>query len=81
MAFEQVETTPMRQFREAAVGRWTGRRARLGTYWCAADRPTTNDTTSGLMVRPVYLGSKVPADAECAVCHIGIRELQEALRS
>lgn len=86
MAFEAVETTPMRQFRLAMQGSTDvdeymhGKRARYGTFWCAADRPKTRDDATGLMLAPIYLGSEVPEDACCEVCHIGIRELQESMK-
>lgn len=82
----------MRQFRCAATGVWDRRRMPImrtradelsedgegeGYYWCAADRPPTSDHALGLMLRPIYLGSKVPELACCEVCGIGIRELQQ----
>lgn len=48
-----------------------------GYYWCAADRPVTSDEALGLMVRPIYLGTKVSELARCEVCGISIRELQQ----
>lgn len=71
----------MRQFRQAWSGDWESgaRRARHDRYWCAADRPETSDDALGLMVTPVYVGTKVPEDARCEECGIGIRELQELL--
>ncbi len=50
---------------------------RCDRYWCAADRPATGDDFA---VAPVYDGTKVPDDARCEECGIGIAELQEALR-
>lgn len=97
VAFQQVETTPMRQFRCASTGVWDLRRMPImrtradelnedgegeGYYWCAADRPTPSDTATGLMLRPVYAGTKgVPESARCEACGIGIRELQESMGS
>jgi hypothetical protein len=78
VAFVEVETAHARQFRMAATGITNPHEARQtgDAYWCVADRPTTDETFA---VAPIYRTSKVPADAECEHCGIGIRELQEML--
>lgn len=85
----------MRQFRCSMTGVWDLKRAPVmrtrsdeldedgegvGYYWCGADRPQTSDTAIGMWVKAIYCGTKVPEDAYCEKCGIGIRELQEALR-
>lgn len=86
VGFVEVETPSARMFRMAAQGitdahekpqtalrQINGQGEQAPTYWCAADKPDTDDT---LAVRPVYRTNTVPADAECEVCGISIRELQ-----
>lgn len=95
VAFQAVETTPMRQFRCVQTGVWDRRRMPTmrtrhdeldespiggeGFYWCAADRPETEDTASGLWVRRITLKTVVHPHARCEECGIPIRELQASM--
>jgi hypothetical protein len=45
-------------------------------FWCPADRPATDD---GFCVSPVYSKDRIPEDAECEECGIGLHELHAAL--
>lgn len=48
------------------------------TYWCAADKPKESPMDKDFFrIAPVHRTTKVPEDAECAVCYIRIRKLQE----
>lgn len=92
VAYQQVETTPMRQFRCAMTGVWDLKRAPVmrtredelhddgeGRYWCAADKPETSDDALGLMVRPIYRTETVHQLARCETCGISIPELQVSM--
>jgi hypothetical protein len=93
IGYQQVETSPMRQFRCAATGVWDKRRMPVmrtradeldpeggeGYYWCAADKPETSDTTSGLWLRRIYNTSKVPELARCEACGERLADLQRTL--
>jgi hypothetical protein len=47
-------------------------------YWCAADKPKMlPEDKDFFRIAPVHRTTKVPEDAECEVCGIGIRSLQE----
>jgi hypothetical protein len=46
-------------------------------YWCAADKPDTDQT---FQVAPVYRTNGVAKDAQCETCGLSIRELQELMK-
>lgn len=82
VAFEEVESPQARMLRHAIDGDVTEddlsgpRRPRgRGRYWCAADKPGTDNA---FQVAPVYRTNKVPESAQCEHCGISIRELQAA---
>lgn len=79
VAFQLTEDPAMKVFRHA----WNRmsvddimaepRRVRLDVFWCAADKPDRE------RLAPVYVGTKVPEDARCETCGIGICELQASM--
>lgn len=88
VAFQRVESTRQRQFRQAFSGNFDGltpqpilRRGDFlgsgrgeGYYWCAADAPETDDDFA---LRPIHRTSKVDELARCEECGIAIGELQQ----
>lgn len=47
-------------------------------YWCAADKPEMlPEDKDFFRIAPVHRTTKVAEDAECEVCYVRIRELQE----
>ena len=65
----EVTRTPRVEARTADGG-WGEPRLH---YWCAADKPPTDDSFN---VAPVYRTQSVPEEAQCELCGISIRELQ-----
>src|ERR1039458_5981570 len=68
----EVERTPRVEARSEGGG-WGEPRLH---YWCAADKPPTDDSFN---VAPVYRTGAVPEDAGCETCGISIRELQRLM--
>lgn len=92
IGYQQVETTPMRQFRCAATGVWDRRRKPIlrsradelrpdgeGYYWCPADKPEISDDELGLWVKRIYATTKLPTDPppRCDVCGITLAEIRD----
>lgn len=79
VAYRQVESTQMRQWRSVSTGEIVLPRDAqpLDGYWCGADKPDADETT--FAIRPIYNSSKVPEGAQCEECGIDIRELQEMM--
>jgi hypothetical protein len=88
VAFAEAESQQGRFFRQVATGDFKVTRRPptllhreaggeyLPRYWCAADKPATDD---GFAVIPVYRTQTVPESARCEDCGISIRELQRLL--
>lgn len=81
VAFQEVESLQGRMMRHlldgtVLEGEPGSRPLGRGRYWCAADKPRTDDA---FCVAAVYRTHVVPVDACCEYCGIGIRVLQELM--
>lgn len=83
VAYEQVEGPQSRMMRDAFGGPGTVTDAErrnppgLDRYWCAADRPKTDDPNFRL--RRVAQNKRLPEGARCETCGIRIEELQRTV--
>lgn len=90
IAFVEIESSQHRMLRQMVTGDTEVKRNRdallrhdyddeySARYWCAADRPDAADGVS-FAIKPVYRTHEVPENADCEVCGIAIRELQELM--